>query len=60
MVISSFWTIVVFIGAFILFGVIIFAWRQNKKVTPEQDRRSEAATRELYRTEDADDKAKGG
>ncbi|HEX8553610.1 MAG TPA: hypothetical protein VF695_02780 [Sphingomonas sp.] len=60
MIISSFWIIVVFIGAFVLFAAIIWSRQQNKKVTPQQDRRSETATHDLYRDQDRDDKANGG
>jgi len=45
---GSGWVIVVFIGAFVLFGAIIWARRQNRTVTPEEHRRSEQATRDLY------------
>ena len=45
---GTLWVIVVFIGAFVLFGAIIWARRKNKTVTPEQHRRTEQATRDLY------------
>ncbi len=51
---GSLWLIVVFIGAFVLMGVIIWARTKNRKITPEQHRRTEEATRDLYR-EGSDD-----
>ena len=60
MVISTFWLIVAFVGAFILFGAIMWSRQQNKTVTPREDRASEAATRDLYQSQDADDKAGRG
>jgi flagellar basal body-associated protein FliL len=54
---SSLWVIVVFIGAFVLFGAIMWARAKNKTITPEENARTEAATRELYEKQDADDKA---
>ncbi len=45
---GSLWVIVVFIGAFVLFGAIIWARAKNKTVTPEEFRRSEQATKDLY------------
>jgi len=46
---GSGWVIVVFIGAFVLFGAIVWARRKNQTdVTPQQHRQSEAATRDLY------------
>lgn len=53
------WTIVVFVGGFVLFGVMMWS-RANNKVTPEEEARTEAATRELYAEQDADDKKRGG
>ena len=45
---GSLWVIVVFVGAFALFGVILWARAKNKAISPEQERRSEQATRDLY------------
>jgi hypothetical protein len=45
---GSLWVIVVFVGAFVLFGAIVWAWRKNKEITPEQHRRTEEATRANY------------
>ena len=42
------WVVVVFIGAFVLFGAIIWASRKNKTITPAEHRRSEEATRANY------------
>lgn len=56
---GSFWTIVVFVGAMLLLGVLIWA-RAKNKVMPKEFDRSEQATRDLYREQDADDKARDG
>lgn len=57
---GSLWVIVVFVGAFVLLGVMIWARQKNKAITPEQERRSEQATRDLYnkdgRTEEPRDR----
>jgi hypothetical protein len=45
---GSLWLIVVFIGAFVLVGAMAWARAKNKKITPEQHRRSEQATADLY------------
>jgi hypothetical protein len=45
---GSLWIIVVFIGAFVLFGAIIWSRRKNREITPEQHRRTEEATRANY------------
>ena len=46
---GSLWIIVVFIGALVLVGLMYWARSRNKKVSPEQNRRTEEATRELYK-----------
>ena len=46
MVISSFWGLVVFVGAMVLLGVLIWA-KFNNRVSPDQHRRTEQATRDL-------------
>ena len=51
---GSLWLIVVFVGAFVLMGVMIWARAKNKQIPPEQDRRSEQATRDLYREGEED------
>lgn len=45
---GSLWVIVVFLGAFALFGAIMWARAKNKTITPEENRRTEQATRDLY------------
>jgi hypothetical protein len=45
---GSWWVIVVFIGAFVLFGAIVWSRQKNKGITPEEHRRSEEATRANY------------
>ena len=52
---GSGWVIVVFIGAFVLFGAIAWARRQNLKRTPREERRTEQATRDLYQSQNRDD-----
>ncbi len=53
MVISSFWGLVVFVGAMILLGVLIWA-KFNNRVSPQQERRTEQATRALYKGDPVD------
>jgi beta-lactamase regulating signal transducer with metallopeptidase domain len=55
---SSLWVIVVFIGAFVLFGAILWARSKNKAVTPEENRRTEQATRDLYDGDTVDQSTK--
>lgn len=52
---GGFWTIVVFIGGFALLAAMIWAWAKNRKITPEENRRTEDATRELYKTGTTDE-----
>ncbi|SFP92311.1 hypothetical protein [Sphingomonas rubra] len=52
---GSGWVIVVFIGAFVLFGAIAWARAQNKKRSAQEERRTEEATRDLYRDQNRDD-----
>ncbi|MDP1027158.1 hypothetical protein Q5H91_08040 [Sphingomonas sp. KR1UV-12] len=54
---GSLWLIVVFIGAFVLVGAIAWAKAKNRRISPEQDRRTEQATRDLYRNGSDDDAA---
>jgi len=53
MIISSFWALVVFVGAMVLLGVLIWA-KFNNRVPPEQERRTEQATRDLYKGDPVD------
>ena len=53
MVISSFWGLVVFVGAMILLAVLIWA-KLNNRVSPQQERRTEQATRDLYKGDPVD------
>ncbi len=53
MIISSFWALVVFVGAMVLLGVLIWA-KFNNRVSPEQERRTEQATRDLYKGDPVD------
>jgi hypothetical protein len=52
---GTIWLIVVFVGAFVLIGAIAWARAQNGKITPEQERRSEQATHDLYRNGTTDE-----
>ena len=45
---GSLWLIVVFVGAFVLFGLIMWARAKNKAITPEENRATEQATHDLY------------
>ena len=56
---SSFWVIVVFIGAFALFGAIMWSRAKNKGITPEENARTERATRDLYDGDTTDESTKG-
>ena len=53
MVISSFWGLVVFVGAMILLGVLIWA-KFNNRVSRDQHRRTEQATHDLYQGDAVD------
>jgi len=53
MVISSFWALVVFIGGSVLLGVLIWA-KFNNRVSPDQHRRTEQATHDLYKGDPVD------
>jgi hypothetical protein len=57
MVISTFWIIVVFIGAMALAGAIAWA-KLYDKTTPEGDRRTEQATRDLYENGTVDESSR--
>ena len=53
MVISSFWALVVFIGALVLLAVLIWA-KVNNRVSPDERRRTEQATHDLYEGDPVD------
>ena len=53
MVISSFWALVVFIGALVLLAVLIWA-KVNNRVSPYGRRRTEQATHDLYKGDPVD------
>lgn len=53
MVISSFWGLVVFVGALVLLAVLIWA-KLNNRVSPDQKRRTEQATHDLYQGDGVD------
>jgi hypothetical protein len=53
MIISSFWGLVVFGGAMLLLAVLMWA-KFNNRVSPEQERRTEQATRDLYKGDPVD------
>ena len=52
---SGFWGIVV-IGGFIILGLALAFAKLRNRTTPEQDRRTEQATREMYRQQNEDDR----
>ena len=52
--ISILWTLVVFVGGFIVLGAAIAWAMKNNKQTRRQHDRTEAATRELYDTDAVD------
>ncbi len=47
------WGLQTIIGGFLLFAVLLWALLRNRKSSPEDIERTERATRELYREEDA-------
>ena len=47
------WGLQTIVGGFLLFAVLLWAMLRNRKSTPEEIDRTEAATRELYKEEDA-------
>jgi hypothetical protein len=47
------WGLQTIVGGFLLFAVLLWAVLKNRKSTPEEVDRTEAATRELYKEEDA-------
>ena len=55
----SLWTLLVIVGPLVLIGAI--AWAMiNNRTTPAEDARSEAATREMYKEQSAEDEARDG
>lgn len=52
---GSLWLIVVFVGAFVLVAAMAWARRKNQQRTPEEERRTEQATRDLYQSQNIDD-----
>lgn len=57
MVISTFWGLVVFVGAMVLLGVLIWA-KFNNRVSKDQLRRTEQATHDLYQGDAVDHDAR--
>lgn len=56
---DSLWGFVVIGGFLILAAALAFA-KFGNRVTPEQERRTEQATRELYEEQSAEDDARSG
>jgi hypothetical protein len=54
---DSVWALVVVLGFVILGGALLFAKLRNKR-TPEQERRTEEATRRNYHEQSAEDRAR--
>lgn len=54
---DSLWAIVVVLGFVILGGAMLYA-RTRNKVSPQQEARTEAATRELYKQQSAEDRTR--
>lgn len=52
---DSLWAIVVVLGFVILAGALLFAKAKNKR-SPEAERRTEQATRDLYQERSAEDR----
>lgn len=51
------WSLITIIGPILLAAVILFAVIRNRQSSKASVRRTEAATRDLYKTQDAADKA---
>ena len=47
------WGLITIVGGFLLFAVLLWAVLKNRKSSEADVQRTEAATRELYREEDA-------
>jgi hypothetical protein len=47
------WSLLTIVGPILLFAVILWATLRNRKSTPREIERTEEATRELYKEEDA-------
>lgn len=45
---SVFWTVVVFVGGFIILGAVLFWARSHNRGTPREVQQTERATRDLY------------
>lgn len=54
---DSLWAIVVVLGFVVLGGAMLFA-RTRNKVSPQQHARTEAATRENYKQQSAEDRSR--
>ncbi len=47
------WSLLTIVGPILIFVVVLWAVLRNRKAKPEEMERTERATRELYREEDA-------
>ena len=56
---SNFWGVLVIVGPILLVAAIAWAALNNRQ-SRRGERRTEEATRDLYREQDADDKLRGG
>jgi NADH:ubiquinone oxidoreductase subunit 6 (subunit J) len=52
---GTIWLIVIFLGAFVLVAVMAWARAKNKAITPEEFRRTEQATHDLYKNGTTDE-----
>lgn len=52
---DSLWSFLIIAGPIVLMAALAFAMLRNRR-TPRQEAKTEAATRELYRQEAADDR----
>lgn len=55
---ESMWAFVV-IGGFVILGIVIAVAKLMNRTTPEQLRRTEEATRELYKEQSREDASRG-
>ncbi|SEJ76097.1 hypothetical protein SAMN05428950_10358 [Sphingomonas sp. OV641] len=55
---DSLWAFIV-VGGFIILGLAIAFAKLRNRVSPEQERRTEQATREMYKEQSREDAARG-
>lgn len=51
---GGFWSIITIVGPIVLAAVLLWALLRNRKTTPREDDRTDRATRDVYRAEEAE------